>query len=131
MTKIVKSTWTVAIFFSLIMMLALPVISFGQGRGNSGNRFRKCGKFVNCHDARDGRWDNRGPRGSRVGHRTWDNDRGWRTRRVDRDGDGDFDRRDVRLGRRNRVDRDGDGDFDRRDVRLGQRQIRRNGRSYR
>jgi hypothetical protein len=22
----------------------------------------KCDKFVNCHDARDGRWDNRGPR---------------------------------------------------------------------
>ena len=47
--------------------------------------------------------------------------------RVDRDGDGDFDRNDVLLGRRNRVDRDGDGDFDSRDVRLSRR-ARRNTR---
>jgi hypothetical protein len=33
----------------------------GQGRGSSGLG-RKCEKFVNCHDARDGRWDGRGPR---------------------------------------------------------------------
>jgi hypothetical protein len=30
----------------------------GHGNGKWGN---KCEKFVNCHDARDGRWDNRGP----------------------------------------------------------------------
>ena len=30
-----------------------------RGNGKWGN---KCDKFVNCHDARDGRWDNRGPR---------------------------------------------------------------------
>lgn len=46
----------------------------GRGRGGDvfsdrdfrGNRGRshnwKCGKFVNCHDARDGRIDGRGPR---------------------------------------------------------------------
>ncbi|HJZ82447.1 MAG TPA: hypothetical protein VKD91_18940 [Pyrinomonadaceae bacterium] len=50
----------------------------GQGRGHDrgydvfagrdyrNNRWRnqnwKCGKFVNCHDARDGRIDGRGPR---------------------------------------------------------------------
>ena len=27
----------------------------------------KCGKFVNCHDARNGRWDGRGPRLSSNG----------------------------------------------------------------
>ena len=34
---------------------------------------KKCGKFVNCHDARDGRIDGRGPRGSRVGNVIWRN----------------------------------------------------------
>jgi hypothetical protein len=29
---------------------------------------KKCGKFVNCHDARAGRIDGRGPRGTRVGN---------------------------------------------------------------
>jgi hypothetical protein len=117
---------------TLIAMLAMPIVLSAQGRGRGGVDSRKCGKFVNCHDARDGRRDGRGPRGSRVGRHIWDdddNDRRWRNRRVrrDRDGDGDFDRRDVLLGRRNRADRDGDGDFDRRDVRLGRRQ-RRNSR---
>ena len=118
---------------TLIAMLAMPIVLSAQGRGRGRGRVdsKKCGKFVNCHDARDGRWDGRGPRGSRVGRRIWDdddNDRRWRNRRVrrDRDGDGDFDRRDVLLGRRNRADRDGDGDFDRRDVRLGRRQRRNN-----
>lgn len=40
-----------------------PVAAQGRGRGrNSSNWGRKCEKFINCHDARDGRWDNRGPR---------------------------------------------------------------------
>jgi hypothetical protein len=34
---------------------------------------KKCGKFVNCHDARAGRIDGRGPRGSRVGNIDWRN----------------------------------------------------------
>ena len=34
---------------------------------------KKCGKFVNCHDARDGRIDGRGPRGTRVGNVVWRN----------------------------------------------------------
>ena len=33
----------------------------GRPHGNWGWS-KKCEKFVNCHDARDGRWDNRGPR---------------------------------------------------------------------
>ena len=44
----------------------------GHGRGNGRDGWslgnsglgKKCEKFVNCHDARDGRWDNRGPRRS-------------------------------------------------------------------
>jgi len=34
---------------------------------------KKCGKFVNCHDASAGRIDGRGPRGSRVGNVVWRN----------------------------------------------------------
>ena len=123
------------IMFTLILVLAMPLVSFAQGRGRGRGRgldnLDKCAKFVNCHDARDGRLDGRGPRGSRIGRRNRDDDfYGRRTRRnrVDRDGDGDFDRNDVRLRRRNRVDRDGDGDFDRNDVRLGRRQNRRSNR---
>src|SRR5215471_7886925 len=56
-----------AFWFASILVLALPVISSAQGRGNGkGNGGgpdldKKCAKFVNCHDARDGRWDGRGP----------------------------------------------------------------------
>ena len=69
----------------------------GRGRGNS-NSDKKCAKFVNCHDARDGRWDGRGPnrdRDSRFGNI-------FRRNRRDRDRDDRFERR-----RRNR-DRDSD-----------------------
>ena len=49
----------------LLLIIAVPATSFGQngrrGRGRDWND-RKCDKFVNCHDARDGRWDGRGPR---------------------------------------------------------------------
>ena len=39
-----------------------PVVFGNGGPGNSGNQARKCAKFVNCHDASEGRWDGRGPR---------------------------------------------------------------------
>ena len=67
---------------TLVVVMSVSVGVFGQGRGKGGDRGRgwdrdrggdrdrgnglglgkKCGKFVNCHDARDGRWDGRGPR---------------------------------------------------------------------
>lgn len=143
-----------AILFGLILVVAMPALTFAQGRGRGRGQDKKSEKFVNGHDARDGRWDGRGPnRSSNVSrNRRWrnrDNDARFgrvdrdgdgdvdrndvllgRRNRVDRDGDGDFDQNDVLLGRRNRVDRDGDGDFDRRDVLLGRR-ARRNGRSNR
>ncbi|MCA1574531.1 MAG: hypothetical protein LC770_08350, partial [Acidobacteria bacterium] len=56
----------------LLLALTLPGTAFadkrnkGQGRDRD-KRDRKCDKFVNCHDARDGRRDGRGPR------RDWDN----------------------------------------------------------
>ncbi len=93
---------------TLLLAVVLPTTALGQGRGRGhgrgglggifGNPNNKCGKFVNCHDARDGRWDGRGPRGTRVGnillgrrirtrrHRNFDNDRVIiRNRRVNRD----------------------------------------------
>ena len=126
-----------ALWLGLILLVAMPALSFaqgrGQGRGRGSNLDKKCEKFVNCHDARDGRWDGRGPSRTRNGsifrNRGIYRDRdvyypNGRNRRVDRDGDGDFDRDDVILGRNRRVDRDGDGDFDRNDVRIGRRQDR-------
>jgi len=90
---------------TLLLAVLLPTTALGQGRGRGhgrggifGDSHNKCGKFVNCHDARDGRWDGRGPRGTRVGdvlwpnriryrrHRNFDNDRFIiRNRRVNRD----------------------------------------------
>jgi len=129
----------VAILFALTLTMALPIISFaqgrwnGQGRGPGSNLDKKCAKFVNCHDARDGRLDGRGPGGIQVGQQSdvdifrnrrdrRDRDDGVfyprsRNRRIDRDGDGDVDRDDDILARRTRnrrVDRDGDRDIDRR-----------------
>ena len=93
------------IILGLLLAVALPTTALGQGRGRGhgrggifGNSKNKCGKFVNCHDARDGRWDGRGPRGTSVGnilrgrrvrarrHRNVDDDRFIiRNRRVNRD----------------------------------------------
>ena len=83
-----ESKLLIAIFFGVVLMLALPAAALAQGRGRGNGRGhwsesnfdKKCAKFVNCHDARDGRWDNRGPRrntyyrrnsifGDRVGYR--------------------------------------------------------------
>ena len=68
----------------LLLALAIPATGLGQGRGRGqwrrqdGNRGwpartpslskyeKKCAKFRNCHDASGGRWDGRGPRGTRV-----------------------------------------------------------------
>jgi hypothetical protein len=49
---------------ALLVVLSLPFDAMGQGRGRrvGHDLSKKCGKFVNCHDARDGRWDGRGPR---------------------------------------------------------------------
>ena len=94
----------------LLMMLSVSTDAMGQGRNRRvfRNSDRKCGKFVNCHDARDGRWDGRGPRRDRDGfslgrifgrsRRDRDDDRFERRRRRDRDDD----RVERRRTRRNR-----------------------------
>jgi hypothetical protein len=86
------------VVLGLLMLLSVSVDAMGQGRGRRVSRSdKKCGKFVNCHDARDGRVDGRGPN-----RRTSSRDRFFRRNRRNRDSD-----------RRIRVRRDRDRDFDR------------------
>ena len=48
--------------FSLLIVFAVSTNANAQGRGRGHSNWdKKCSKFVNCHDARDGRWDGRGP----------------------------------------------------------------------
>ena len=84
-----------AVLALLVLTMSTEVLGQGRNRRVSGGFDRKCGKFVNCHDARDGRWDGRGPRrNTRLTSRIFR-----RTRR---------DRDDVWNGRRGRRDRDFD-----------------------
>ena len=47
---------------SLLVILSVSSAAMGQGRGRRASQLgNKCAKFVNCHDARDGRLDGRGP----------------------------------------------------------------------
>ena len=83
-----------------LLVLTMSTEVFGQGRNRRyyGGNSKKCAKFVNCHDARDGRWDGRGPRRntlltSRIFRRTRrDRDDYWNGRRGRRDRDFDRDR---------------------------------------
>lgn len=82
----------------LLMILSVSYEAMGQGRGRRVSHFdKKCAKFVNCHDARDGRWDGRGP------NRTGFSDRLFSRNRRHHDRDRDWERMSRR--RRNR-DRD-------------------------
>ncbi len=86
------------VVLGLLMLLSVSVDTMAQGRGRRVSRSdKKCSKFVNCHDARDGRWDGRGPN-RRISSR----DRFFRRNRRNRDSD-----------RRIRIRRDRDRDFDR------------------
>jgi hypothetical protein len=55
------------ILASLFLLAALPAATFGQGRGRGRGQEKKLDTFVNGHDARDGRFDGRGPQ---IGQRT-------------------------------------------------------------
>jgi hypothetical protein len=60
MKGLILTLITMTLFFGLAASDATA-----QGRGHWGRESswgKKCDKFVNCHDARDGRWDGRGPR---------------------------------------------------------------------
>jgi len=49
-----------AVFAFMIAISTAVVQGFAQGRGHGQDK--KAEKFINGHDARDGRWDGRGPR---------------------------------------------------------------------
>jgi len=78
----------------LVILMAFPLTALAQGRGRGRDRDRdfekserKRDKFINGHDARDGRWDGRGP--NRTRQRWFDDDnfgrRSWRQRNRDFD----------------------------------------------
>ena len=50
--------------FSIVLAFVLPATALGQGRGRGRGEEKKFYKFVNGHDARNGRWD-----GARVDRR--------------------------------------------------------------
>lgn len=58
-----RKIWLV--LMSLFLLVTLPAVTSAQGRGRGRGQEKKLGKFVNGHDARDGRWDGRGPRNAR------------------------------------------------------------------
>lgn len=105
---------------ALLLAMAIPATGLGQGRwrsrnnGNWSNRNwtrhnnKKCGKFVNCHDASDGRLDRRGARGDRVGNIV-DRNRIRERNRSFNNNDGDW-----RNARRNRNPNFNDNDWSRR-----------------
>lgn len=51
----------------LVFAVGAPTAALAQGKGKGRGRGqdKKAEKFKNGHDARDGRWDGRGPRGNR------------------------------------------------------------------
>ena len=55
------------ILASLFLLAALPAATSGQGRGRGRGQEKKLDTFVNGHDARDGRFDGRGPQ---IGQRS-------------------------------------------------------------
>jgi hypothetical protein len=70
-------------FFAVLVLfgaLLLPTQAVAQGNGRGRGQAKKSQKFVNGHDARDGRLDGRGPR-PRLVWTSRRNGRGWMTRR--------------------------------------------------
>ena len=66
-----------SIMLTVLLAVMMPATASAQGRGHGrghgrggifGSSHNKCGKFVNCHDARDGRIDGRGPRRNSLGN---------------------------------------------------------------
>ena len=93
------------VVLALLTMLSVSSDAMAQGRGRRVSHMdKKCEKFVNCHDARDGRLDGRGPN-----RRISLSDRIFGRNRRDRDfersrrhghRDRDFDRQHYRRWRR-------------------------------
>ena len=110
-----RNIWLV--LMSVFLLAALPAVTYGQGPGRGRGQEKKLDKFINGHDARDGRWDGRGPGGTQVGPRIRDDSIFFPNRRARRSNNTAVER-----NRHWTVDRDGDGDVDRDDILLGRRQ---------
>jgi len=95
MTRLASKSLFGILVLGLMLFVGMSTDAMGQGRGRGRGFDKKCEKFVNCHDARDGRWDGRGPnRDSRFRNifgrrrRDRDDDR-WERRRRHRNRDWD------------------------------------------
>jgi hypothetical protein len=64
--QFLKSAATRLVWLTLIFLLSIPVYVSAQGRGHGQGLNKKSTKFVNGHDASNGRFDGRGPRTSFV-----------------------------------------------------------------
>ena len=89
---------------AFLVLISASYEARAQGRGrDESNDDKKCAKFVNCHDASEGRLDGRGPRRGT-------DDNNWQSRRLghgrDFDSIGD-DQRHRRHHRDRRFDRNG------------------------
>ena len=92
MTRLASKSLFGILVLGLMIFVGMSTDAMGQGRGRGRGFDKKCEKFVNCHDARDGRWDGRGPNRTNT------------FRRYRRHHDRDFDR----ISRRDRFRRDRD-----------------------
>jgi hypothetical protein len=60
--KLLTSKTLLGILVVSFLITIASTDAMGQRRGRRNSHLdKKCAKFVNCHDARDGRWDGRGP----------------------------------------------------------------------
>jgi len=102
--KRIRSHRFILMLATALLIFAVPMLTAAQGRGRGlgrgHNKNWKCSVFVNCHDARDGRLDGRGPRANRIGFRNRIfADRGRRVRvRRNRPFDNDVRFREGRFG---------------------------------
>ena len=80
-----------AIALAIVVNLALSAVTFAHDKHWRGRvHDKKAEKFINGHDARDGRWDGRGPRfrfrdrRDRIEWRDRRRDAGWHRRGIPR-----------------------------------------------
>jgi hypothetical protein len=64
-----KGSGLLLVVLLILVTTISPVQASGQGRGHG--QSKKSQKFINGHDARDGRWDGRGPRPGLISIRTY------------------------------------------------------------
>ena len=131
MRMIKRNRNIILLMASSFLLAVLPATTIAQGRSRLHRRDMswKCRVFVNCHDARDGRLDGRGPRANRVAfrNRVFAPSNRRRFRNFDRQEFRNLDREDRFRGRRIRAR---DRDFDNGEL-FRQNRIREADRGFR